>query len=433
MTVPRASGYVPGMLEPLDPEPRDPAIRRRMLRLAAWFALVQAIVAGIVLARARWVERRREADRPATYPSRSFPAVLLEHSDDELRMYMRGDEFLADLVDAIDAATTEVLVETFIWCDDPAGRAVRDALAAAADRGVTVHVLWDWLLSDRSIDEDFFPPTIEVHAFRRVRPGIGALRPTNLLRDHRKMIVVDQRIAFLGGYNVGEEFLQWRDTHLRLEGLAAREVANAFGDFWNQHTPTFATRLPNVTDRPWDPHVLVHRNDPTLAVFPIRGMYLEAIDRAEQRVWITNAYFVPDRAFRSALTTAARRGVDVRVLLPARSNHPLTDQLAHGMFEELLASGVRVFLYRDFMLHAKTAVIDDTWATIGTANLDRWSMFGNHEVNLEIRSPRVTGQLAEMFELDLRNCDEVQLEGWRRRPLHWRASEKVLRSLAPLM
>jgi cardiolipin synthase len=412
---------------------RDPAIRRRLLRLAAWFALVQAIVAGIVLARARWAERRRDADRPATYPAREFEPVLLENSDDELRVYMSGRPFLDDLLAAIARAQHQVLLETFIWCDDDAGRAVRDALAEAAERGVKVHVLWDWLLSDRSIDHDFFPPSIEVHAFRRVHPGITALRPTNLLRDHRKMVVIDERIAFLGGYNLGDEYLQWRDTHVRVEGLAAREVANAFGDFWNHHTPLLATNLPNVTERPWDPHVILHRNDPNLAIFPIRGMYLEAIDRAEQRVWITNAYFVPDRAFRGGLTTAARRGVDVRVLLPARSNHPLTDQLAHGMFDDLLTSGVRVFLYRDFMLHAKTARVDDTWCTVGTANLDRWSMFGNHEVNLEIRSPRVVAQLADMFEVDLDNCDEVQLEGWRRRPLHWRASERVLRSLAPLM
>lgn len=409
------------------------AIRRRLIRLGTIFLAIQAVVAAVVLVRGRWASRRAEANRPPTYPSRSFEPILLEHSDDEVQLYMRGEDYLRDLVAAIDAAEREILFETYIWTDDEAGRAVRDALARANERGVSVHVLWDWLQSDRSLVAGFFPPGIEVHSFKRIKPGLGVLRPSNMLRDHRKMAVVDQRVAFLGGYNIGAEYLQWRDTHLRIEGLAAREVANAFGDFWNHHTPPLATHLPNVTDRPWDPHVLVHRNDPTMAIFPIRGMYLEAMDRAEQRIWLTTAYFVPDRAFRSALCEAARRGVDVRVLLPARSNHPLTDQLAHGMFDELLAAGARVFLYRDFMLHAKTAVIDDTWATVGTANLDRWSMLGNHEVNVEIRSPRFADQVASLFELDLETCDEVHLEGWRHRPLHWRASERVLRSLAPLM
>ena len=206
-----------------------------------------------------------------------------------------------------------------------------------------------------------------------------------LLRDHRKIVVVDEDVAFVGGYNFGDEYLGWRDTHLRVERSVAREVANAFCDFWNQHVPSNATRLDNVAGRDWDPHVLVHRNDPSLGIFPIRGMYLEAIDRAVERVWLTNAYFVPDVAFRTSLKQSARRGVDVRVLLPARSNHPLTDVLAHGIFEDLLRAGVRVFLYRDFMVHAKTAVIDDGWTTIGTANLDRWSMLGNYEINLELR------------------------------------------------
>lgn len=408
-------------------------IHRRLVRILVAVAIVQSIVASLVVIRSRWEVRRREANRPATYPSRSWEPVLVEHSDDEVRLYMRGDELLAALIDAIDQACDEVLFETYIWIDDESGRAVRDALARAADRGARVFVLWDWLQSDRTIDHDFFPAGVEVHAFKRVRPGLGALRPSNIVRDHRKMLVVDQRIAFVGGYNIGDEFLQWRDTHLRLEGVAAREVANAFGDFWNHHTPANATRLDDVGNRPWDPRVVVHRNDPTLATFPIRGMYLEAIDRAERRVWITTAYFVPDRSFLGTLTEAARRGVDVRVLLPARSNHPLTDQLAHGMFEELLVAGARVFLYRDFMLHAKNAVVDDTWVTVGTANLDRWSMLGNHEVNLELRSPRLATQVADMFEVDLTNCDEVHLEAWRSRPLHWRASERVLRNLSPLM
>jgi len=414
-------------------QPVDPSLRRRLFKLGVFAIIVQLIVAVTVLIRSKYADRRREGLRPATYPSRTFEPMLLEHCDDEVRLYMRGEDLVHDLIDAIDRATDEVLFETFIWCDDTAGRAVRDALGRAADRGVTVKVLWDWLLSDHSLETGFFPANIEVYSFKRMHLGPSALRPGNVLRDHRKVVVVDQRVAFLGGYNIGDEYLMWRDTHLRIEGAATREVANAFADFWNQHTPALANRIANVSDRPWDPHVIAHRNDPTLAIFPIRGMYLEAIDRAERKVWITTAYFVPDRAFRQVLTEAARRGVDVRVLIPARSNHPLTDVLAHGMFDDLLSAGVRIFLYRDFMLHAKTGVIDDTWVTVGTANLDRWSMLGNYEINLELRSAKLAAQMTELFEIDLRQCDEVHLEGWRRRPLHWRVSERVLRSLAPLM
>lgn len=413
------------------PEPRS--LRRRLLRLLGAFTLVQLVVAVMVSIRARRARALRRLARPECHPSRALAAVELPGSAGRATIHMTGEQFIADLLDSIDEATEQVLVETFIWCDDASGRAVRDALVRAADRGVQVFALWDWILSDRHLANGFFPPSIEAYPFKPVDSVTSALRPSNVLRDHRKAVVVDQRTAFVGGFNFGDEYVAWRDTHLRLDGLAAREVANAFGDFWNSHVPTFAARIGNVGGRPWDPHVLVHRNDPSLGIFPIRGMYLEAIDRAAERVWITNAYFIPDRAFRDNLTAAARRGVDVRVLLPARSNHPLTDVLAHGMFDELLVAGVRIFLYRDFMMHAKTAVVDDTWVTIGTANLDRWSMVGNYELNLELRSDALASRMAELYELDLENCDEVHLDGWRRRPLHWRASERVLRSLAPLM
>lgn len=411
----------------------DLRLRRRAVRLWAAFVVFQAVVAATVSIRAKYAERRREARRPPTYPCMALPVVRLDHADADVQLYMRGEEFLADVVAAVDGAKEQVLVETFIWRDDEAGRRVRDALARACSRGVEVLVLWDWFMSDHDLVHGFFPSGAESYPFKRIRPGLGALRPGNILRDHRKVLVVDTDVAFVGGYNFGDEYLAWRDTHLRVDGAAAREVADAFVDFWNHHTPPMATRLDPVQDRPWDPHVLVHRNDPTMATFPIRGMYLDAIDRAEERVWITTAYFVPDRAFRQALTDAARRGVDVRVLLPERSNHPLTDVLAHGMFDDLLAAGVRIFLYRHFMLHAKTCVVDRAWVTVGTANLDRWSMLGNYEISLELRSSRLADQMADVFELDLGNCAEVRLEGWRRRPLTWRVAERVLRSLAPLM
>lgn len=413
--------------------PTRRSIKQRLAIALSIFVTIQAILAVIISMRAKRAERARVASRPATYPSREFEPIVLQQRGDGAQLYMRGDRLLEDIVAAIDGAAKRVLFETFIWVNDATGIAVRDALARAADRGVKVFVLWDWVLSDRSIDDAFFPPNVEAHAFKPLGLNPGSLRLRNAIRDHRKVIVVDDHDAFVGGYNIGDEYLGWRDTHLRITGSAALEVANAFVDFWNQHVPSMATRLPNVEGRIWDKSVIVHRNDPSLAIFPIRGMYVEAIDRASERIWMTNAYFVPDRYFRAGLCAAARRGVDVRIMLPARSNHPLTDVLAHGMFTELLGAGVRIFLYRNFMVHAKTAVIDHSWTTIGTANLDRWSMLGNYEINLEVRDRELATQVREMFELDLEYCDELHLEGWHRRPVSWKMSERILSSLSPLM
>ncbi|MBC7459794.1 MAG: phosphatidylserine/phosphatidylglycerophosphate/cardiolipin synthase family protein [Thermoleophilia bacterium] len=419
--------------ETLEADGQSLDVRRRLITGFTVFVVLQVIVAVLISVRAKYAERRRAARRPATYSSMVFEPVKLHEAEDVVQLYMRGDELMRDMIAAIDAAQHEVLFETFIWVNDTSGRTMRDALGRAAARGVRVYVLWDWALSDHSITPEWFPPGVVAYPFKEIKANLDALRLSNLLRDHRKVVVIDNHTSFIGGYNVGDEFLAWRDTHLKLVGVDSRELANAFGDFWNTHVPPLAPRLPNVEGRSWNPHVLVHRNDPSQAIFPIRGMYLEAIDRASERIWLTNAYFVPDRAFRASLTDAARRGVDVRVLLPERSNHPLTDTLAHGMFEDLLHAGVRVFLYRDFMVHAKTALIDREWATVGTANLDRWSMLGNYEINVEVRGTRLVQQMADMYQLDLESAHEITVEGWMKRPARMRVSERILRSLAPLM
>ena len=134
----------------------------------------------------------------------------------------------------------------------------------------------------------------------------------------------------------------------------------------------------------WEPRIRFARNVPRLWMFPIRAMYLEAINRASHNVWMTQAYFLPDEDFVDAVKAAARRGVDVRLLLPLKSNHIVADWISRGFFSQLLDSGVRILRYRDAMVHAKTATVDGTWSTVGTANIDRLSLTGNYEINLEI-------------------------------------------------
>ncbi len=409
------------------------AVRRRLVRWLGVFLVIQGLTAWLVSTRSKRAVARREAQRPDTYPHLTFESVDLERGGDTVRLYMHGEELLDDIVAAIDSAQRYVYVETFIWIDDDTGRMLIDALARASERGVRCTVMYDWLLSTRGLDERLREHGITTFVFHPMDGPRNAVRPGNVLRDHRKLVIVDGETSFVGGYNFGDEYLGWRDTHLRITGDSTHELENAFVDFFNQQRSRREDPLPSADTRSWDPHIVIHRNDPSLGIFPIRGMYLETIDRAERRIFITNAYFVPDRAFRTALEDAARRGVDVRILLPQRSNHPLTDALAHGMFEDLLGAGARVFLYRDFMVHAKTMTIDGVWSTVGTANLDRWSMLGNYEVNAEVRSAALAAQMEQMFELDCEHAIEVMLDTWRRRPLRMRAAERTLRSLAPLM
>ena len=163
--------------------------------------------------------------------------------------------------------------------------------------------------------------------------------------------------------------------------------------------------------------MIFHSNDPYHHTHPIRDLYLRNIDKAERYIRLTSAYFTPGPTLRNKLMSAARRGVDVQILIPEYSNHPFVDWVSRPHFGEMLEAGVRIFTYDEFMVHAKTATVDSEWSTVGSANLDSLSLFGLHETNLEIHSAQVAGRLEEMFELDKTNAEEITLDQWRSRPL----------------
>ena len=187
------------------------------------------------------------------------------------------------------------------------------------------------------------------------------------------------------------------------------------------------------TTSTWEPSIRVHRNLPRLWMFPIRGMYLEAINRASRNIWLTQAYFLPDQDFVDALRDAARRGVDVRLLLPLKSNHIVADWISRGYFSQLLDAGVRIFRFRDAMVHAKTSTIDSTWSTIGTANVDRLSLQGNYEINVEVIDPAFAATMEEIYAADETNCLELTGSEWAARDLHRKFTEMILAPLRPLL
>ncbi len=177
----------------------------------------------------------------------------------------------------------------------------------------------------------------------------------------------------------------------------------------------------------------MHRNVPSQLIYPIRGMYLEAIDRARERISITQPYFIPDRELVRALLGAARRGVDVRVLVPAASNHVVTDWLSRGFYAALLGGGVTIWRFENAMIHAKTMTIDGQWSTIGTANIDRLSLTGNYEVNVELFDPGLAEHLERVFATDLTNAARLTLAEWERRGTLAKLTERLLAPLRPLL
>ncbi|WP_153396739.1 phospholipase D-like domain-containing protein [Ornithinicoccus halotolerans] len=349
--------------------------------------------------------------------------------------YTYGEHLFEAMLDAIEGAQEYLYLATFIWKGDAVGQRFKDAIIAAAERGVTVCVVYDGF-ANLVVPREFkrFPDSVHVMRFPVVRGGIPIVDVRRQGRDHRKILVVDGKVGFVGGYNIGALYAtQWRDTHVRLSGEGVWELQNSFVDFWNRHRTQRLPVLPDTGSPTWGWQVIAARNEPSRLLFPVRRIYLDAIDRASKRIWITQAYFIPDVEILDALLTAAARGVDVRVIMPEASNHVVADWVARSYFTRLLAGGVRIFLYENVMVHAKTATVDGEWGTVGTANIDRLSLFGNYEVNLEIRGREHARQLEEIFAADLANCRELTLAEWEERGLLVRATERFLAPLKPLL
>lgn len=366
---------------------------------------------------------------------RRFPTTRpqpIDVGDDEVTVYTYGADLYQDMLDTIEGAREVIHFETYIWKGDSTGQRFKDALAAAANRGVEVNVIWD-----------DFANLVVPRPFLRMPANFNVVRhpvipipwsPRRWGRDHRKLLVVDRKVGFIGGYNIGKLYAHaWRDTHARVIGPAVAELENAFVDFWNLHASRDKQpELPNDMPREWDSHIRLHRNSPRIAVYPIRNMYLEAIDRAAERIWLTHAYLIPDNDLVAALREAAGRGVDVRIIVPAKSNHVVADWLSRGFYTDLLNSGIRLFLYQGAMVHSKTATIDGAWSTIGTANLDRLSLLGNYEVNMEITDEAVAAQMEKIFRVDESNTIELTIEDWRARSPIAKATELFLSPWRPL-
>lgn len=409
--------------------------RRRTTRRILLGAGAVSVAAPVGLAAAlTGVDAMRKARTPGhhTVP----PAEPLDASVDgnSLTTYTYGESLFEDMIAAIDNATDYVYLVSYIWKADEVGQRFKDAVMRAAERGVLVCVVFDGF-ANLVVPREFkrFPNMVHVLKFPTIRAGLLVnIRRTG--RDHRKVLVVDGTVGFVGGYNIGSLYAdKWRDTHMRVEGEAVWELQNTFVDFWNRHRRRAHPELPDSGSPVWNSRIQAARNEPSRLVFPVRGIYLEAIDRAVHRVWITQGYFIPDREILAGLLAAAKRGVDIRVLMPEASNHVVADWVARSHYSTLLRGGVRIFLYQDVMVHAKTATVDGTWTTVGTANIDRLSMFGNYEVNLEVHDRGQAALMEEIFLRDLANARELTLTEWEARGMLSRAAEWILEPLHPLL
>jgi cardiolipin synthase len=406
------------------------SITRIMLDLFGGMIALQAITIAVLrIIAAQYRRKRQKNEKP-------FPHLDIEQvnvNDNELQLYNYGRHLYDAMLAAIDNARESIYLETFIWKNDAVGQEFKEHLARKAAQGVEVYVIYDWF-GNLVVPQDFksFPPEIHAMAYHPIKHPWQIFDPRRYALDHRKLLSVDGSVSFIGGFNMGSLYAtEWRDTHLRISGPAAADIASTFIDFWNSSSPK-GDVIQRRYQRHFNPLIALRGNDAIRLTFPIRDMYLEAIDKAEHSIMLANAYFVPDHILLEALKTAAQRGVDVRILVPRMSNHVYVDWVTRGYFTECLQAGIRIFCY-NHMLHAKTCTIDGEWSTVGTANIDRLSSIGNYEINVEIYNSGFAQEMQELFECDLTDAFELTLGSWIGRPWYTKLSERILAPLRFMM
>ena len=355
-----------------------------------------------------------------------------------------GAATYAAMFAAIRDAQDHINLETYIIEDDEIGRQFSDLLLEQQGRGVQVNVIYDSVggfKTPKAFFDRLKEGGIEVLEFNPVNP-LKAKTPWLINnRDHRKLLVVDGRTAFIGGINISNVYssgsaargggdaagstVAWRDTHIQIEGPVVGELQKLFIGTWEkqrgkplapkEYFPTLERQGKEIVraigSTPDDPYSLIYLT------------LISAIGNAEKQVYLTNAYFVPDPQLLKALTDAVGRGVDVRLILPSHSDSEIVFHAGRSHYSTLLEAGVKLYERLGELLHSKTAVIDGVWSTVGSTNLDWRSFLDNDEINAVILGREFGQQMQAMFAKDLAASRAIDRESWERRPLSFRLKE----------
>lgn len=340
------------------------------------------------------------------------------------------------MLSAIEAAQSTITLETYILRDDGTGKRFIRALCERARAGVEVLLLFDaWgsSVSDESIAE-LRQAGVKVHPFLPLRftAGLKKVVARLMRRNHRKSLVVDGEVGFTGGLNVSDEYAAvadggegWRDTHLRIEGSGARQLEALFLTTWRrQKGPRFDEQRFVRPKAPACAAFSVVGNDFALHQKAIRKAYVDAIGRSKEKIFLTQAYFLPPGKLLKTMYKAVRRGVRVALIVAATTDVKLVLWGARGLYPKLLKNGVEVYEWQGRVLHAKTAVVDGSWATVGSSNLDSLSLRQNLEVNAVIIDQDFGTAMESLFLDDLAHCERITHEtvkgyGLMRRLLSW--------------
>lgn len=370
-------------------------------------------------------------------------------SGNKVTLLYDGPQTMAAMSEAISNARHHIHLETYIFDQDELGMKFAELLMARQRAGVQVAITYD-SVGTFGTPQEFFDKMkdagIHLLAFNPVNPLklIGPWLPNN--RDHRKILIVDGAVGFTGGVNISGDYatsslfrssarrnekVGWRDTHIKIEGPAVAALQTAFLD------ARASQNAPDLPDKMFFP-LLIEAGDKLVRVLAsepggdheIYKAYMLAIEGAQHTVHITSAYFVPDVQILQALTAAARRGVDVKIILPGVTDSSLVFHAARSFYEEMLESGIKIYQLQIAILHAKTAVVDKMWSTVGSTNIDTRSFLHNSELNVVVMGPEFGAAMETAFTEDLRNAVEITTEKWQQRGAGDRLKEWAARRIA---
>jgi cardiolipin synthase len=355
--------------------------------------------------------------------------------DNHVQILKNGVQIFPAMLAAIRGARKTINLEFYIYWDGEISRQFAEALAERSRAGVAVKVILDavgsaqmsqWLIDfmqRNGIDLEWYHP-LRWYTLSRFNH-----------RTHRKLLIVDGTVGFSGGVGIADEWLgdadaknHWRDTVARVEGPVVTQMQFAFLDNWVKSRGELLTGLDYfpARERRGKHLVQVIKSSPSEGSSTVKLMYIVSMVSAQKRIWINNAYFVPDRDTVRALESAVRRGVDVRVIVPGEIiDVPIVRQAARLYYDDLLRRGIKLFEYQPTMMHAKTMVVDGIWSTVGSSNFDARSFRLNDEVNVNIHDEGIAAQMEAMFEEDLKRSEEIKLRPWLKRPRFARVKEWI--------
>jgi cardiolipin synthase len=359
-----------------------------------------------------------------------------------VELLIDGDATFESILRGIDEAKEYILVQFYIVHDDGLGRALKDHLIAKAKEGLRVFFLYDEIgshaLPRRYID-DLRAAGVDIREFN-TRKGRRNRFQLNF-RNHRKIVVTDGKVAWIGGHNVGDEYLgkdpkfgHWRDTHVRIEGPAVLKAQISFAEDWYWATDA-------VLDLDWTAKAAANGDDARVLIIPTGPadeletcnlMFVHAINSAQKRIWIASPYFVPEHSVIVALQLAGLRGVDVRILIPDNPDHLLVYLAAYSYFGEAGLTGAQFYRYQDGFLHEKAMLIDDKVATIGTANFDNRSFRLNFEITAAIADPTFVAEVEQMFERDFARSRLMKKGEYEAKPWYFKLGVRLARLTSPI-